>query len=540
MVAMTTLNRAKNGDWFGRKAIPADVRDAYKVAYGVSREERFRRASTISQGQAKAEFRDWDATVSSRIEALRASATGSSVSLTQRQISALSGEWYQWFVSQYEENPGLPEDWDSRYDMLEEARERFQGLDFVRDNDIDMAESPVVRRHVRARVIELAKLPTFLADKALSLDEETQAAIVDVIEDELIAAFALLRRRAGGDYTPDERLSKFASSAALVANRNVKLAGMDCWQAFEAWVKERRPAASTVDRWRGVFIALNDHFEKRDVATITDEDAIAWKATLVTAKRSAQVVNDVWIRAAVTIFGWLLDNKKVRANPFSGVRVAAAKKVKQRDRAFEPSEWKAILTAALAPPSARMKKQKAAARRWVPWLCAYTGSRPGEMTQLQGSQVYQQDGIWIINITPEDGTVKGASFRKVPIHEHLVALGFLDFVKETGTGPLFYDPADQRAESKDPTKPVRPAYVIARNKLAEWVRKDVGVTDPDISPNHAWRHTFKRQAARTGVERRFRFAFCGHESDEVGDIYETPTLEDMAEELKKFPRYELD
>jgi len=59
------------------------------------------------------------------------------------------------------------------------------------------------------------------------------------------------------------------------------------------------------------------------------------------------------------------------------------------------------------------------------------------MTQLQGSQVYQQDGIWIINITPEDGTVKGASFRKVPIHEHLVALGFLDFVKETGTGPLF-------------------------------------------------------------------------------------------------------
>lgn len=63
----------------------------------------------------------------------------------------------------------------------------------------------------------------------------------------------------------------------------------------------------------------------------------------------------------------------------------------------------------------------------------------------------------------------------------------------------------------------------------------MGVTDPDISPNHAWRHTFKRQAARTGMERRFRFAFCGHESDEVGDIYETPTLEDMAEELKKFP-----
>ncbi|WFU49026.1 hypothetical protein [Sinorhizobium terangae] len=540
MVAMTTLRRANNGDWFGRKAIPADVRDAYKLAYGVSREERFRLSSTTSQGQAKAEFRDWDATVSSRIEALRASGSGSSVSLTARQISALSGEWYQWYVSQHEEEPGQAEDWDSRYEMLGQARARFLGSDAIHD-DIDAGESPVVRRHVRACVIELAKLPTFLADKALTLAEETYAAFVDVIEDELIASFALLRRRAGGDYTPDERLSKFANSDALVANRNVKLAGMDCWQAFEAWVKERQPAASTVGRWRGVFIALNDHFEKRDVATITDEDAIAWKGSLVTAERSAQVANDVWITAAGTIFKWLLDNKKVRANPFAGVRVATAKKVKRRERAFEPTEWKAILKAALAPPTARVKKQKAAARRWVPWLCAYTGSRPGEMTQLQGSHVYEQDGIWIINITPEGGgTVKGASFRKVPIHEHLIALGFLDFVKETGTGPLFYDPADHRAESKDPTKPVRPPYVITRQKLAEWVRQNVGVTDPDISPNHAWRHTFKRQAARVGMERRFRFAFCGHESDEVGDIYETPTLEDMAEALKTFPRYDLE
>jgi integrase len=79
--------------------------------------------------------------------------------------------------------------------------------------------------------------------------------------------------------------------------------------------------------------------------------------------------------------------------------------------------------------------------------------------------------------------------------------------------------------------------VIALNKLAEWVRKDVGVTDPGISPNHAWRHTFKRIAARAGMERRFRFAFCGHEDGDVGDQYETPTLQDMAEELKKFPRY---
>lgn len=244
--------------------------------------------------------------------------------------------------------------------------------------------------------------------------------------------------------------------------------------------------------------------------------------------------------AAVTVFNWLRQNKKVKENPFGGVRVAAPKKVRRREREFEPHEWKAILKATLASPGTRLKAEKAAARRWVPWLCAYTGSRPGEMTQLHGASVRQQAGIWIIEITPEDGTVKGASFRKVPIHEHLIEMGFLDFVREAGQGPLFYDPSAKRTESKDPTKPVRPPFVIARNKLAEWVRNDVGVTDPDISPNHAWRHTFKRQAARVKMEKRFRFAFCGHESDDVGDIYETPTIEDMAEELNKFPRYEID
>ncbi len=68
MVQMTTLRKAPNGDWFARKAIPADVREAYKAAYGAGREVRFRRSATVSLGQAKADFRDWDAEITGRIE----------------------------------------------------------------------------------------------------------------------------------------------------------------------------------------------------------------------------------------------------------------------------------------------------------------------------------------------------------------------------------------------------------------------------------------------------------------------------------------
>jgi hypothetical protein len=84
---MVTLRRAPNGDWFARKAIPADLQDDYKKAHGRALEERFRAAATLSPSQAKQELRDWDATVSGRIEAIRAAHKGEGRSLTKRDLS---------------------------------------------------------------------------------------------------------------------------------------------------------------------------------------------------------------------------------------------------------------------------------------------------------------------------------------------------------------------------------------------------------------------------------------------------------------------
>jgi integrase len=96
-----------------------------------------------------------------------------------------------------------------------------------------------------------------------------------------------------------------------------------------------------------------------------------------------------------------------------------------------------------------------------------------------------------------------------------------------------------KARKNDPTNPPRPRSVKTRERLAEWVRKDIGITDKAISPIHAWRHTFKRRATRAKIDAGIRDALCGHRPRTVADLYETPTLEDMAEALKKFPRYEI-
>lgn len=530
-IPMTSLTRAKNGDWFARKGIPQALRESYKAAYGVSQEERFRRPASLSMGQAKQELRDWDAEVTARIERLRAQGTGSGLELSFREVLALAGAWYGWFIAQHEDEPGEPDDWDHHLQALEDAYSRYAPA--KADEHGDWAEHPTVRRHVRSRLSELASVAEFLGGKGVVLSQATQDRFLDNLEQEFKNALAALQRRAGGNYAADARAAQFPDYKPLVTS------GLGCWSLFEAWVKERRPASATVNRWRSVFLALDTRFKGRDIASITEEDALAWKDTLVTESRSAVVANDVWLRSARVAFGWALDNKKITANPFAKVSIALPKAApKMREREFNEAEWKLILAATLEAPPERMARHNAAARRWVPWLCAYTGSRPGEMTQLRGSDVRQhKDGFWTIAITPEAGAVKGDRARAVPLHAHVIDQGFLEFVKAAGAGPLFYDPDGQRKKDDDPTNPSRGPWVKARVKLADWVR-DLGVNDPGISPNHAWRHTFKRRAARAGIEKRIRWAMCGHSSRDVGDDYEAPTVEDLAAEMVKFPRYD--
>jgi len=71
-------------------------------------------------------------------------------------------------------------------------------------------------------------------------------------------------------------------------------------------------------------------------------------------------------------------------------------------------------------------------------------------------------------------------------------------------------------------------------RLAEWVR-EIGVDDPDVSPSHAWRDTSKRRAAGAGIEANIRDGLCGHSFRTVADMYEAPSVEDLAAAMEKFP-----
>jgi integrase len=531
------LTPKASGGFYARKRIPEDVREEYARQYGKSAEERLSIRPTDASS-ARREAQEWGAEIDTRFENIRAVRTGSGQPLSRKQALALAGEWYKWFVARYEEAPGDHRQWEGRWlSLLDELEELAPSAVRASANSgavwawIQTEEAAPL---VRPIVADEAKTAQFLASRGLTLNNAARALFLDFVLVEFLEALKLLGRRAKNDYTPDHRPQRFPK---LDLKRATPATDLTPWQLFEAWVNARQPAKSSVTRWRAVFLDLNKYFAGRTAGSLRDDEAHAWANQLITPKRKAATVSDVWVSAARRVWAWAVEQRKVSTNPFAGVKVTVPKKIHTREtQAFTDAEAKTILKAAYAIVDPG-KSFSRSVQRWVPWLCAYTGARAGEMTQLRGKDVVQHDGVSAIRVTPDAGTVKTREPRTIPLHEHLVDQGFLKFAKSKGEGPLFYN-AKGIKQSDDPTRPSRRRSVSALNHLGGWVRS-LGVDDPAVKPNHGWRHSFKQIAARCDISERVSDYITGHAQTTVGRSYGAPTLRDMAEALKKFPRYEL-
>ena len=454
------------------------------------------------------------------------------------QARALAGEWYLWWTTRHLAKPADIKHWIEFYDHLidrafDGARSVIMSMDDPQDHqraDEVWEQNYHAREETRALAADWAETSQFLHAKRLTLDVTARDLFLDYVCRDLFAALDLLIRRAKGDYGEDTHPKEFPKLERAADPSTTP------WALFERWIEEVQPAAATVDRWRGVFLKLKEDFPTHTAAAFTTEEIREWLRGLINPQRSAGTVRDVWKVAGRTVFGWASEQHIIQRNPFSDVKITVPRRNTMREtKAFTPAEIKVILKAASA---VQARTPTEAARRWVPWLCAYTGARAGEITQLRGSDVVTQDGIAAIRITPEAGAQKARKSRTVPLHPHLIEQGFFKFIEAAGRGPLFYNPPKATTDKPDLTNPRKPRSVKAREHLAAWVR-ELGITDPDVQPNHAWRHTFKQVGHRNEISERLLDAIVGHAPVNVGRGYGTPTLNDMDAALRKFPRYEV-
>jgi integrase len=196
-----------------------------------------------------------------------------------------------------------------------------------------------------------------------------------------------------------------------------------------------------------------------------------------------------------------------------------------------PEERAAILKAALAVQGAKRENPKTtAAKHWVPWLCAYSGARVAEMIQLRKEDVRNEDGGgWVIRLNPEAGDIKTNHYRDVPVHEHLVSLGFIEFVQRARPDYLFCDVGNDGTT----TGPAEGVY----KRILTMVRGVV--PDPRVQPNHAWRYTFKTYGHEAGLNDLTLDAICGHAAKTKGEDYTKVTIKARMKAMAAFPRYSL-
>jgi hypothetical protein len=146
-------------------------------------------------------------------------------------------------------------------------------------SDLEWTRDPTIRAGVRPVLADRGHTAQFLADRGIALTNAAQTLFLDCVLDNYSAALLLLERRAKGDYEPDELPRSFPA----FSTQGTKPDGLTPCELFEAWVKSKQPAQSTVESWRTVFNALRRDFPDRSASAIKPEEAQQWLDKLITA-----------------------------------------------------------------------------------------------------------------------------------------------------------------------------------------------------------------------------------------------------------------
>jgi integrase len=504
----------KTGIYYFRKAVPESLRPV------LGKVEEKRSLGTKDPAEAKRLHAEVAAEVERMWQGLR---RGPQV-LMQKQIVALAGEVYRDWVEAMSDEPGETVIWDHVLRLQRQARAAGKLAEWWKPS-----------------------IDELLLKKGLVIDEASRTRLVEEVDKAFVQGSELLRRRSMGDYRPDPDGTRFPEWEALadLAKPSLKkvvpptLGAVSMTDLVEAWWREAKAAGlkiSTYESYRASMTKLVEFLGHDDAGRVTEDDVIRFKDFRLAEVHprtkkliSPKTVKDSDLAGLRRVFDWAVKNKKLASNPAKGVTLKLGKPVKLRSKGFTDEEARAILRATLHPPASRESPKVKAAKRWLPWLCAYTGARVGEMAQLRRQDIRQEGDWWVLRITPEAGPVKTNEAREVVLHPHLIELGFPEFVERSKPGHLFITPK--------PDGSVEGPLNTVKNRVADAVRETI--TDPNVAPNHGWRHRFKTIGMEAGISPRILDAIQGHAPRSAGDTYGDVTIPVIARAIASLPRIEI-
>lgn len=179
----------------------------------------------------------------------------------------------------------------------------------------------------------------------------------------------------------------------------------------------------------------------------------------------------------------------------------------------------------------QMASKKLPDRYWICILALFTGCRVNELFQLNISDVKCEKGIWFFDINIENNKhIKNKfSIRKVPLHNEIIKLGFLQYIdalKKNKINAIF------ECTGTDPLNGYR--------RLTAWFNvylKSLKIHQDEYRRKvfHSFRHTFITELQRLNVPLEVRQSIAGHSAKCITiDVYgEKSQLETMKEAIDK-------
>lgn len=454
------------------------------------------------------------------------------VHLTHKQATALAGDLYRVWV-------------DTEARARSTAMVHTPGVGWAPDTESQSEQetywAAVVAMWERVgEDDEPAKLEVYLGplvDRLLltkgirKVDSESRSFLLTAFWMALRDAFKNRQRNAGGNYSPDPQANRFPAwqsptekeKPARNASKNSLTALVEDWWQ-EAKVAGRKQ--STYESYSNSMAKLVAFLKHDTASRVTPEDVVRFKDHRLQSGASAKTVKDNDLAGLKTVFGWAVMNRRMAANPAEKLTIKVGKSRKLRSKGFYDDEARAILSHARSYVPGKEAPKLAAAKRWVPWLCAFTGARVGEMLQLRKQDVRREGAHWVVRVTPEAGPVKTDEARDVVLHQQIIEAGFPKFYEASKPGYLFISP-------KAGELGVRRALKTARNKVNAFVREVV--KDPNVDPSHGWRHRFKTIGIEQEVAMRVLDALQGHAPRNASEDYGDVTIKAKAIAIAKFP-----
>ena len=213
-----------------------------------------------------------------------------------------------------------------------------------------------------------------------------------------------------------------------------------------------------------------------------------------------------------SVLEWASNNSYFDDNWHNPVRGKTIKRKElERDRMpFTKEDLTKIFSSSVYTRKLRPKGGCGEASYWIPIIALYTGMRLEEIGQLLLSDIKRNAGIWYFDINDSnDKKLKNhSSIRKVPIHQSLLDLGFINYIDSLEGVQLF------PLLKKD-------KYGKLTQNWSKWFGRylrRIGITDSS-KVFHSYRHGLKDALRNSGVDEAISDAITGHSSVSVGRSY---------------------